>query len=70
MPPTISVAPAVNPEPLLLDVRGAARVLSTTVWAIRSLLWNGEVPFVKIGRKHLIDPADLRKFIERSKEAA
>lgn len=65
-----SVVPAVHPEPLLLDVHGAARVLSTTVWAVRALLWDKQIPFIKIGRKHLIDPADLRAFIGRSKEAA
>jgi len=65
-----SSTPSVIPEPLLLDIHGAARALSTTVWAVRSLLWDGKIPFIKIGRKYLIDPADLRKFIERSKEAA
>jgi hypothetical protein len=31
---------------------------------------TARIPFVKIGRKHLIDPADLRAFIQRSKAAA
>ncbi len=66
----LSVVPAVSPEPFLLDIHGAARALSTTPWAVRSLLWDKQIPFIKIGRKHLIDPTDLRKFIERSKEAA
>jgi excisionase family DNA binding protein len=54
-------------EPLLLDIHGAARLLSATPWAIRSLLWNGEIPFVKIGRKHLISPDDLRSYIASKK---
>jgi excisionase family DNA binding protein len=61
---------AVHPEPLLLDIHGAARALSATPWAVRALLWDKQIPFIKIGRKHLIDPADLRAYIERNKAVA
>lgn len=57
-------------EPLLLDIHGAARLLSATPWAVRSLLWDNKIPFVKIGRKHLISPDDLREFIQREKGGA
>jgi len=57
----------VSPEPLLLDIHGAARMLSATPWAVRSLLWDNKIPFVKIGRRFLIDPADLRAYIAREK---
>ena len=60
----------VHPEPLLLDIHAAARALSTTPWAVRSLLWDKQIPYIKLGRKFLIDPADLRAFIQRKKEAA
>ena len=59
-----SVVPAVHPEPLLLDIPAAARALSTTVWAVRALLWDKQIPFVKIGRKHLVRPADLNHYID------
>ncbi len=59
--------PVVIPEPLLLDIHGAARALSATPWAIRSLLWDGKIPFIKIGRRFLVDPADLREYIAREK---
>lgn len=65
---TLSVVPsAVSPEPILLDIPAAARALCTTPWAVRSLLWDRKIPFIKIGRKHLIDPADLRAYIAREK---
>jgi excisionase family DNA binding protein len=64
--PAVSSA-AVHPERLLLDILGAARALSTTVWTVRSLLWDGKIPFVKIGRRFLVDPADLRAYIAREK---
>jgi excisionase family DNA binding protein len=57
-------------EPLLLDIHGAARALSATPWAVRSLLWDGKIPFIKIGRRFLIDPADLRAYIAREKGGA
>jgi excisionase family DNA binding protein len=71
------VVPSVPPSsdtafpvvPLLLDIPAAARVLSSTVWAVRSLLWSKELPFIKIGRKFLIDPTDLRAFVEKQKTA-
>jgi len=56
-----------SPGPMLLDIKAAARVLSATPWAVRSLLWDNKIPFVKIGRRHLIDPADLRAYIAREK---
>jgi excisionase family DNA binding protein len=53
-----------HPEPLLLDIHGAARALSATPWAVRSLLWDKKIPFVKIGRRFLVRPADLNAYIE------
>jgi excisionase family DNA binding protein len=55
------------PEPLLLDIKGAARVLSSTTWTVWNLLWAKKIPFIKIGRRFLIDPVDLRAFIARQK---
>lgn len=67
----LSVVPSVvHPEPLLLDIHGAARALSSTVWAVRALLWDKQIPYIKIGRRFLISPEDLRTFIEREKAAA
>jgi excisionase family DNA binding protein len=59
-----------EPEPLLVDIPGAARMLSSTKATIRNILWRREIPFVKIGRRFLIDPADLRAYIARMKTAA
>lgn len=59
-----SVVPVSNSEVLLLDIHSAARALSATPWAIRSLLWDKKIPFVKIGRRFLIRPSDLRAYVE------
>jgi hypothetical protein len=54
--PTIVSMDAATPEPLLLDIKGAARVLSATTWTVRNLLWAKNIPFIKIGRRFLNDP--------------
>lgn len=63
------VAPKNEPTitPILLTLPDAARFLSCTVWAMRSLLWAKKVPYVKIGQRFLVDPADLRAYVERLK---
>jgi len=71
---TVTSAPVVPfeprmPEPLLLDIKGAAHMLSSTPWTIRNLLWAKKIPFIKIGRRFLIDPSDLRGFIARQKSS-
>ena len=57
-------------EPLLLDIPSAARLLSTTVWQIRSLLWARKIPHIKLGKKHLISPSDLHAYIQALKVSA
>jgi helix-turn-helix protein len=64
--PIVSIDTAM-PEPLLLDIKATARALSSTPWTVRNLLWAKKIPFIKIGRRFLIDPADLRLFIDRQK---
>jgi excisionase family DNA binding protein len=61
---------SISPEPILVDIPTAARMLSSTPWTVRGLLWSKEIPFVKIGRRFLIDPADLRSYVARLKQAA
>ncbi len=51
----------------LLSVPESAVYLGVSVWTMRGLGWNGEVPEVKIGRRTLFDREDLDRFIERSK---
>jgi excisionase family DNA binding protein len=59
------------PEPKRgLTVQEAAAYLGTTVPAIRQLIYRRELPFVKLGKRHIIDRQDLDKFIERKKRIA
>ncbi|HEY1469219.1 MAG TPA: helix-turn-helix domain-containing protein [Candidatus Acidoferrum sp.] len=56
------------PEPILLDIAGAARALNTSVWCIRVLIREGRLPKFRLGKKYLFDPADLRTFAAEEKE--
>jgi excisionase family DNA binding protein len=51
-----------------IDVKAAAVYLGATVTFVRSLLWDGEVPFVRAGKKFIIDRNDLDAYMQRRKE--
>jgi excisionase family DNA binding protein len=59
-----------TPEPILVDLKGAALLLGSTVWTVRDLLWDKKLPYVKIGRRFLIDVSDIRAFVTSLKTAA
>ena len=52
----------------LLTLPQAAAFLSTTVWSIRSLIWDGKLPFVRLGRRFLLDVRDLDELVDSLKE--
>jgi excisionase family DNA binding protein len=62
---TASVAPDVTPR--LLNLKSAAMYLSSTVWFLRTLVWNRQISFLKLGNKYLFDKKDLDAFVERQK---
>lgn len=51
----------------LLGVGEAARYLGTTVWAVRCLIWDGVLPYVRLGRRYLVDVTDLDRLVEELK---
>ena len=53
--------------PRLLSVKDAATYLGAHLWAIRQMVRKREIPYVQIGRKHLIDRLDLDRFVERNR---
>jgi excisionase family DNA binding protein len=58
------------PAPLLVDIPTAAKMLSTTVWQIRELVWAKKLPVIKLGRRFLFRPADLVAFANKLAGAA
>jgi excisionase family DNA binding protein len=59
----------ISPGAKLLDVKAAATYLSCHVWLVRTLAWEGRVPFLRLGHKILFDRADLDTFIAAQKTA-
>jgi excisionase family DNA binding protein len=57
-------------QPRLLPVKAAAAYMGATVWAVRNLVWNQEIPFCKIGGRLLFDRTDLDRFIDNQKTVA
>jgi len=53
----------------LLDIKNASTYLGIGIFGVRTLIWRGELPIVRWGRKILIDVNDLDKFIEKSKSS-
>jgi excisionase family DNA binding protein len=60
--PPASASPV---TPRLLTVTQAAVYCSSTVWAIRALVWSKELPACIIGRRLLIDRSDLDTVIDK-----
>ena len=54
-------------EPRLLSQHEAARYLGISYWTVRDLVFRRHIPFVKIGRRVLVDRLDLDAYLDRSK---
>jgi excisionase family DNA binding protein len=54
-------------QPRLLRVAEAARYLGATPWFIRSLIWSHSIPFLQLGKRHLIDVRDLDAYVDSQK---
>ena len=54
-------------SPRLLRVQDAAKYLGSTVHFIRSQVWLDQLPHLRLGKRILIDRADLDTLIERQK---
>jgi excisionase family DNA binding protein len=53
--------------PRCLTIKDAALYLGATVWAIRSLIWDGDLPCLRIGKRQVIDVRDLDALIAARK---
>ena len=66
----ITAVPETTPLPRLLRIAEAARYLSATPWFIRSLIWSHSIPFLQLGKRHLIDVRDLDAYVDSQKVGA
>lgn len=51
----------------LYTISETAEYLGRTVWSVRELIWKGELPAVRVGRRIHLDIYDLDEFIEKNK---
>ena len=51
----------------LLTLPSAAQYLGCTLWAIRELIWKGELPYTQFGKRFQVDVRDLDELVERQK---
>jgi excisionase family DNA binding protein len=51
----------------LYSVKEAAPYLGRSVTALREMIWAGKLPYIKDGRRILLDIEDMNAWIERSK---
>jgi excisionase family DNA binding protein len=58
---------AVVAEQRLLTIPEAARYLGCSVWSVRDLIWKGDLPYTRFGRRFQVDIQDLDALIEREK---
>jgi excisionase family DNA binding protein len=51
----------------LYSIKEGALYLGRSVWALREMLWAGKMPYVKDGKRILLDIQDMNEWIDRSK---
>lgn len=55
-------------EPLL-TMDEAGEIIRRSYWTVRKYVTDGKIQGVRVGREVLIEPAELRRFIDKGKEA-
>ena len=51
----------------LYSINEASVYLGRSVWAVREMLWAGKMPYVKDGKRILLDIQDMNCWIDQSK---
>ncbi len=51
-----------------LNVREAAAYLSVTVYFIRDKIWSGRLPYLRAGKRFIVDAQDLDRLAETMKQ--
>jgi excisionase family DNA binding protein len=56
-----------RPVKRLYSIKEAALYLGRSVWAVREMIWAGKLPYIKDGRRILLDIYDMDEWIEKNK---
>ncbi|MFH2044773.1 MAG: DNA-binding protein [Pseudomonadota bacterium] len=55
------------PTKRLVSIKELVREVGATEWFWRSQIWDGQLPYVQIGRKMFVDSKDIETFINNNK---
>jgi len=51
----------------LYNIKECTLYLGRSVWAVREMLWAGKMPYIKDGKRILLDIQDMNEWINRNK---
>lgn len=57
------------PVKRLYSIKELVAEIGATEWYWRTQIWDGQLPFVQVGRKMLVDREDVEKFITDNKSS-
>ena len=55
------------PVKRLYSIKELVKIIGATEWFWRTQIWDGQLPYVQVGRKMLIDHKDVEAFIQKHK---
>lgn len=55
------------PRKRLYAIKELVALVGATEWFWRSQIWDGQLPYVQVGRKQFVDHQDVENFIENNK---
>jgi len=55
------------PTKRLFSIRDLVREIGATAWFWRSQIWDGQLPYVQVGKKMFVDSKDIEIFINNNK---
>jgi len=55
------------PTKRLFSIRDLVREVGATAWFWRSQIWDGQLPYVQVGKKMFVDSKDIEIFINNNK---
>lgn len=55
------------PKKRLYSIKELVAEIGATEWFWRSQIWDGQLPFVQVGKKMFIDAFDVEAFIQKNK---
>ena len=55
------------PAKRLYSIKELVEIVGVTEWFWRTQIWDGQLPYIQVGRKMLIDHEDVEAFIQKHK---